>query len=225
MKTSSAILITWLCIVGCINPIFGQSKFSLSLNLAPVYGHSASEQTLPIPDPNTQSATTDYGIRSHGIGYSFGLTGRYAFTTKWSASAGIWATSSIFSTADISFNGTQYSIDFQNHHPYSYAYKIPLLLNYQSSRKRLSPYFSAGASLDFRAKSYVDLGNGQEVAIKVGKPLVASLLLGAGIIYRLSRQLSLVAQPTIHYTVEPRPTYSYYRGYQLSLQTQLMYHF
>ncbi len=54
---------------------------------------------------------------------------------------------------------------------------------------------------------------------------LTALLIGAGIAYRFSDHLSLVAQPTLQYNIRPKPSYVYYHDYQLSLQTQLLYSF
>ncbi|GAB3788487.1 hypothetical protein GCM10028818_55140 [Spirosoma horti] len=155
-----------------------------------------------------------------------GLSSRYSFSPKWSASAGIWATHVLSSTAYFDINGSSIRIPYHYSHPFTNAYKVPLSVNYQSSKNRLSPYFSIGASLDFRGVSYVDLaGNGQEVPVKLGKALIVTPLVGIGAIYRLNNHLLAVAQPTIQYNVQSHPTYSYYHSYQIGLQMQLMHQF
>ncbi|GAB4018535.1 hypothetical protein GCM10028773_18520 [Spirosoma koreense] len=150
--------------------------------------------------------------------------GTYFFSSNWSASAGIWATQFISIKGNITVDGDNTVIDYSNKHPFEYAYRIPVLLNYQSSGKRLSPYFSAGASADFRAKSYVDVG-GTEVAVNIGKAVTVTPMLGVGAIYQLKQHLALVVQPMAQYNMQAHPTYTYYHGYQLSLRAQLMYRF
>ena len=224
MKTATFIALTLIGVVSSLSSVFGQSRFSILLNVAPTYTHNATKQMITVADATSQLVPTEFITKSNSVGYSAGLMGRYALSTRWSASVGVWATQLTSTKGDFSFNGSQSSINYHNTHPFSFAYKIPLLINYQLSDKRLSPYFSAGVSLNFRAKSYVDLGNGEEVAVTYGKPVVVTPLVGAGAIYRINGHLSIIAQPTIQYNL-PHSTYSYYRSYQLSLQTQVMYNF
>ena len=226
MKTLAYAGLTWLFIIGSQTAIRGQNKFALSVSVAPVYNHSDTHVTLPIADPVRLFPFTEFTTKGNGLGYSLGLLGRYAFTPKWSALMGIWATHAVSGKTDISENGVLFTDTYRYNHPFTNFYRLPLIINYQSSTRRLSPYFSVGASLDFRGKTYVDLsGNGELVAVKFGKPVVATSLIGAGAIYKLTHQLSLIAQPTLQYNLQPHSGYSYYHSYQLSLQTQLLYQF
>ena len=224
MKIISQLTLAGLLIISGLIPVFGQSRFSVSFNLAPIYGHTDFKSIAPIPDPDTQSPTTEIVSNQRGVGYWFGLMGRYEFSPKWSASVGIRAGHGLSTTGYISLGSINIPLHYQYSHPFQNAYAIPLLLNYQSSTKRLSPYFSAGVTLNFRSASYVDI-NGEEVPVKFGKAITITPLAGAGIIYRLTQKLSLIAQPTIQYNVQSHPTYAYYHSYGLSLQTQLLYHF
>lgn len=161
MKTWTFLCITGLLFPGTIELTFGQTNFALSINLAPIYAHTDYNSTLPFPDANTQSPTTVVTSSSHGINYMLGLSARYSFSPKWSASTGIWATHGLSGTTHFDVNGISALIPYHYSHPLTNAYKVPLWVNFQSSTKRLSPYFSMGASLDFRSVSYVDL-NGME---------------------------------------------------------------
>ena len=215
-----------LLLIGSVGTVFGQHKFALSIQLAPIYTHADSKVIFPFADPATQFPTTEFSAVSNGLNYSLGVAARYAFSPKWSVGTGIWATHSAVGKSDYLQNGIPFTVRYQYNHPFTNLYKVPLLINYQSSTKRLSPYFSAGATFDFRGTSYVDLnGNGELTPIKFGKAMVITPLLGVGVIYDLSDRMSLIVQPTIQYNVESHPSYSYYHSYQLSLQTQLMYRF
>lgn len=225
MKSLSYTALTLMLIVGIHLPSLGQRKFSLSVSMAPIYGHSDAKLVVPIADPATQSPSTEVVTNAHSVGYSFGLMGRYDFSEKWSVSTGLWATNSLTSTIDASENGSPSTLTYTNRHPLTFVYKIPLLINYRPLTTRLSPYLSAGASGDIRSKSYVILGNGEEIPVSFGKAMVVTPLLGLGGSYRFNDRLSLIVQPTIQYDVQSRPSYEYFHIYQLSLQTQLMYHF
>lgn len=225
MKSTSLFILVWL-LVGS-HASWGQSRFSVSINIAPIFSHSNSKSVVPpINNPAVPIATaTEVLIQSHSLGYSLGLMGHYALTNKWSLSTGVWATQTQSSKGNIVFNGDATALSYVNKHPFRYAYRVPLFINDQSSINRISPYFSLGAAANFRSTSYAYI-NGQEVPIKLGKPVTISpLLIGAGVIGQLKRQLTLVVQPMLEYDLRTHPTYAYSHTYQLSLQTQLRYRF
>lgn len=225
MKFTSRLIIIWLSLLGALSPVFGQPKFSLAVRLGYGQSHSDYKIITPIPDPITQVSPSELVASSNGNGYGVGLLVRYAFSPKWSVNAGISAGQSLSAKGYFSQNGNEIPINYTNTHRNEFAYSVPLQINYQSSTKRLSPYFSIGASLGFRAKSYVDLGNGQEVAVKLGKPVFITPGVGVGIIYRLNEHYSLIVQPGFSYNVQAHPTYVYYHAYSVGLSTQLMYTF
>lgn len=217
-------LISSLLVVNLLTA-FGQNKFAFSVNIAPVYAHSDFSTVAPYSTPNSTVTLTKYAGNANGLNYSIGLMGWYNFSPKWSASVGIWATHPVTNKLNVTYNGVPSSMTYQYNHPFANLYKVPLLVNYQSSLKKLSPYFSAGVSFDFRGISYVDLnGNGEYVAVKFGKAVALTPLVGVGLIYGLTNHLSLLAQPTFQYDLQTRPSYDYYHLYQLSLQTQLIWH-
>ncbi|AUD01129.1 outer membrane beta-barrel protein [Spirosoma pollinicola] len=218
--------LTCLLLIASVNTAFGQHKFALSIQLAPICTHTNLKAIFPFADPATQSPNTEFSAVSNGLSYLVGVTARYAFSPKLSVGTGIWATHSATGKTNYVQNGFASSIRYKYNHPFTNLYKIPLIINYQSSTKRLSPYFSAGATFDLRGTSYVDLsGNGELIPIKVGKAVVITPLLGVGMTYNLSDHISLIVQPTIQYNIDSHPSYSYYHYYQLSLQNQLMYKF
>ncbi|QDK80905.1 outer membrane beta-barrel protein [Spirosoma sp. KCTC 42546] len=225
MKITSLFIFVWLSILCILSPAFGQRKFSLAVSLGYSQSHSDYKSIVPIPDPITQLSPTELVASSNGKGYGFGLLVRYAFSPKWSVNAGIAAGQSLSAKGYFSQNGTRISVNYTNTHRNEFAYSIPVQINYQSSTKRLSPYFSVGASLGFRAKSYVDLGNGQEVAVKFGEPVTITPGVGVGVIYRLNEHYSLLVQPGFSYNVQAHPTYVYYHAYSVGLSTQLLYTF
>ncbi|GAB4027919.1 hypothetical protein [Spirosoma gilvum] len=207
-------------IVG-VAPAFAQSRFAVSAQLAPVYAHADSKITAGGGAP-----VSEFIINSNGLSYSLGINARYAFSPKWSITTGIWATHVATSKQDVVQDGNSYTVRYEYNHPFSNFYKAPLLINYQSSTKRLSPYFSLGATFDFRGTSYVDLsGNGEYTAVKFGKAVVVTPLVGIGALYNLTKHTALIVQPTLQYDIESRPAYTYYHSYQVSLQAQLLYRF
>lgn len=225
MKVTSRLMIIWLSLMSALGPVFGQSKFSVALRAGYSYGHSDSKQIAPIPDPVTQASSSEVVTSSHSTGYSFGLVVRYAFSPKWSVNAGISAGQALATKGYFSQNGNEIPVSYTNTHRDEFAYSIPIQVNYQSTTKRLSPYFTVGAALGFRAKSYVDLGNGQEVAVKIGKPVTITPGVGIGVIYRLNEHYSLIAQPGFSYNVQDHSNYVYYHAYSVGLNAQIMYNF
>ncbi|MBN8824540.1 MULTISPECIES: outer membrane beta-barrel protein [unclassified Spirosoma] len=217
--------LTFLLFMVGVAPAFAQGKWALSVHLAPTYTHNDSKITAggglnpPLP-------VSEFVIKSNGLSYSLGVSARYAFSPKWSVTTGIWASHIATSKTDLVQDGIPYTIRYTYNHPFSNFYSAPLLINYQVSTKRLSPYISLGTTFGFRRKSYVDLtGNGDYVAVKIGKPVVVTPLVGVGVLYNLTEHMTLIAQPTIQYDVESHSNYDYYHAYSLSLQTQLMYRF
>lgn len=208
-----------------VNSVWGQSRFSISLNGSPVYTHAASRAILPIAiDP--AYSTTEIVSRTRSLGYSFGLMGHYHFSSRWSASMGIWATSFLAIKGSFSMNGTEDAVTFHNNHPFRYGYRVPVLLNYQASSKRISPYFSIGTSVNFRQTSYAFV-NGQEIPVKIGRAITSGpLLVGAGAIFQLKPPLSLLIQPMLEYSLKAKPNnFIYSRSYTLNLQAQMRYRF
>lgn len=225
MKTSPLFGLIFFLIIGWLSPVLGQSRWAVSINVAPTYAHSDSKMVFPLANSTIPASFTQIVTRSHTLGYSFGLMGYYAFSPTWSVSAGIWATQFVSVKGDFDVDAEHMTLNNTNKHPFEYAYKVPVMINYKSSRKRLSPYFSAGVSADFRSTSYVDLGGGQEVPLKFGKPVVFTPLLGIGAIYQLKPQVAFVLQPILQYNLQAHPSYVYYHAYQLSLQAQVNYRF
>lgn len=138
--------------IGSLTTVFGQHKFALSIQLAPIYTHADAKISFPLAN---QSPTDELIAVSNGLKYSLGVTTRYAFSPKWSIGAGIWATHSAVGKEVYMQNGIPTTIRYQYKHPFTNLYKAPLLINYQSSTNRLSPYFSAGVTFDFRGTSYL----------------------------------------------------------------------
>lgn len=148
--------------------------------------------------------------------------GHYALTTNWSVSTGFWynrsSTDGIFPFAPGSIPARYITRILQ----------IPLLLNYRSSQKRLSPYFSAGALASFLQPTIFrpESGSGLDDAkVRFDQSVKYRAVLGAGISYQLNPHLSFIAQPLLIWNFKPSSNYTHFVSYQLNGQTQLVYSF
>lgn len=230
MRSIVGIIGIWGFMMVNQNPVFGQNKFSFSIIAAPHYTYINTKSTLLLPDLANSAAIpaatmpVDIHSQQKGGGYSVGVMARYEFSPHFSISTGIrlnhdhFKQPTITTNPDLTLNpnGIQVVGSPSNRR----NYQIPLLINYQSSTKRLSPYFSAGAYINFPYTTIYSEGT----ATLPNQKIHLYPTLGAGIMYRLSDHLSLITQPTFMYIL-PRGTYISYQYYQLSLQTQLLYKF
>jgi hypothetical protein len=110
------------------------------------------------------------------------------------------------------------------------AIRIPLLLNFRSSDKRLSPYFSFGwlVDLPLTARVLVDRPDQgiQRLRLLTDKGPVFHVVAGAGVHYKLTPRYGLIVQPTASYNLGSFGGYaSHNDSYALGLQTQLVYSF
>ncbi|MCE7067140.1 PorT family protein [Dyadobacter sp. CY326] len=188
---------------------FSQSKFAVSATATPYYGHSKSTVEAMLPDPDGSGAITSQVLRSEVSlkGCSAGLNGRYSFSKRWSASTGLW-----FNYFSINKSGTKSR---------SHNFSIPIIANLQTSERKLSPYFSAGALWNFVTTSRLTIPDFGTVTLKSGRNTSRiSLLIGAGGIYHFGDRLLLIAQPTFTYAIPPSNVNTH--TYQLGLNAQLM---
>jgi hypothetical protein len=224
MKAVVGIVITFVSVLLSARSLSAQGKFSLSISGSPTYSYSKTKQSVLVPDIGKGGfIPLDLASQSTGRGYTIGLLGRYAFQPKWSVSTGIWMS---YNQTDVPTLETSMPVD---HSPFgrtrSRHYQVPILVNFQSSARRLSPYFSAGALFSFRSPTYLNIGNDQEIRIAADRRKVTVVpTIGVGAIYRMSNHLSLAVQPTFNYYL-PQGTYSSYFSGRASLQTQLFYTF
>lgn len=200
-----------------------QGKFSLSVSGAPTYSYSKVRQTVLTPAIGSGFIPVDLTSRSTGQGYTIGLLGSYAFQPEWSVSAGILMS---YNHTDVPIVETSMPVDHSLvGRTRSRHYQVPILVNFQSSTRRLSPYFSAGALLRFRSPTYLNIGNDQEIRLAADRHSVTVVpTIGVGGIYRMTKHLSLAVQPTFNYYL-PQGMYSSYFSGWAGLQTQLFYKF
>lgn len=189
---------------------FSQNKFALSATVAPFIGHSKFKVLAMMPDPKSSAGMSSQVLRSEVSpkGFWAGLNGKYSFSEKWSASTGLWLNYSVINQP------VTISRD--------YHFSIPVIANLQTSERKLSPYFSAGALWNFGTTSRMTLRDYEQTVIfKSGRNTSRiSPLIGAGVIYHFAEHLSLVVQPVFSYAIPPSNINT--RAYQLILNAQLM---
>ena len=185
-----------LIILFCIATLSvrSQSRFSV----APTYWFNYGRY-------NYQFRFTYSGYAGNVYNSSFGPTARYSIGSKWDVSAGL-----LYNIVSQYDGGRRYTDDYV---------RLPVLVSYRLSHKRLSPYASIGASF---SNEYQFANNGS---------IKTNALVGLGANYRLSSKVSLLVQPTVSYLVN-RPKdrglfqieFDKYYFYQMGLQTQLIWH-
>lgn len=178
----------------------GQSRFSMSVDTAPVYERFG------------YSASVTEGVPFNTWGARLGTSLHVRLAPRWSLSSGLW----------LEWKGNKRST-IGNYRDFSiHSFKVPLLVHYTLSDKRLSPYFSAGLVWDkFKYSVYSNSKPQESITIfnVVAKPQI-KYLLGAGVKYRINEYLAGTLQPTFEYGAR-----SGTRSYQVSLQTQLVFQF
>jgi hypothetical protein len=224
MKTVVGIVTVFVMVLLSAHSSSAQDKFSLSISGAPAYSYSNIRQNfIIVPGDGSEAIVLpDFATKTKGYSYTVGVMGKYEFVPRWSVATGVW----------MSYNRTNppnlppyVPADLLVGQSHQRNVQIPMLVNFQSSTRRLSPYFSAGALLSFRSPTYLNIGNGQEIRLIIDKHSVAVVpTIGVGAIYRMSNHLSLSVQPTFNYYL-PQGTYSSYFSGRASLQTQLFYTF
>ena len=155
----------------------------------------------------TGTLHTDPATKPHTIASALGLTARYHFNQQWDFSLGVLYNKN---------NSPAITLGMYKVNLITRYVQLPTLLNYRSCAHRLSPYFSAGAVFNVNA-----WGN---------EPVKTSLVLGAGIDYRISTKLSWLFQPTFNYLLynpadTPLVQFINYEAYAFGVQTQLLWHF
>ncbi len=207
MKTIVSIVTAFISVLLSAHGSLAQGKFSLSVSGAPTYSYSNVRQNFIIVPGDGSGAIVlpDFATKTKGYGYTVGVMGRYEFIPRWSVATGVW----------MSYNRTNppslpssIPADLRVGQTRGRTIQVPILINFQSSVRRLSPYFSAGALFSFRSPTYLNIGNGQEIRLATDRHVVRVVLtIGAGVIYRMNDHLALTVQPMVNYYL-PQGTYS-----------------
>ncbi len=209
MKNRAIVIFTTLIISVFTTTItVGQRRFSVAATVTP-----------GIHNLNFLLGEVDIAKGSHSYrGLSLGLTAYYAFTPKWSLSAGLLHTRFSGDSRFANASGvTTFSRQLQ-------SYQVPVLVNYTPSSRRLSPYLSVGLLTNYNYRVTV---NGIQTNQKIGAPdaLTTYAMIGIGAHYRITPRLSLIVQPTAAYGLKSRPAYTRFNDYLFGLQTQLKFTF
>lgn len=204
---------------------WAQSKLSVGIVVSPLTRHITTQSVIPLIDASGNLFPVNTHYAQMGSGYALGLMAQYQLTLHWSVSAGIWqnrthlGTPSITTNPDLTTMPNQPQISGLS---YTYrAYQAPISVNYRSSLKRLSPYFSAGGQFSF---PYTGIFPDGDKLKSPNQRLHFYPTLGVGVSYWLTQSVTLLAQPTFTYIL-PKGTYSSYSNYQLSFQLQALYRF
>ena len=199
--------------------LMGQGRFSIAPTFSPTFQHLNWSSQFDHVDGAKGSRTT--------TGISVGLTASYAFTPKWSLSAGLLYNRS---SGNSSYDNFKYVTTQAGRNE---NWQLPLLLNYTSSTYRLSPYFSAGllANHQYRTTNLTTLASSYH-KLDEGSITTFTLygMVGMGLHYRVKPQLAS-DRPTDHglpveypFSALP-PTYTRWNDYLLGLQMQVKFTF
>ncbi len=200
-----------------------QRGWQMTIQISPLAEQTNYPRRVLYPNSNGQIVEPIYLSGRHwATGVQGGFTAQYGFEPGWSVSAGVGYRQ--FSTRQARFgNDGTTTIN-------SRAIRVPLLLNFQSSQNRLSPYFTVGTLFDFPLSSRVTVrGNdrpAQQLILDVNDGLAFYLMAGAGVKYQLSNRYALAMQPVVNFKAgQLGDTRSYDRAVEVGLQTQVSYSF
>lgn len=187
-----------LCLVASM--AYGQRTISVQATAAPTLVRTNYNRTYLFPESDGQIVEPIFLAGTvNTIGYMAGVTALYTYAPGWSLAAGLWYS----------------QVSLRQVRPVAAGYgttavrgrtvRLPLLLNYQPSTRRLSPYFSMGLLLDFPMTSrVVVIRNGQptqHLRLGVDKGPVFQPMLGAGGRYQLSHRCALTVQSVWSYNL------------------------
>lgn len=201
---------------------FGQGRLSLAPTVS--VGYRNLDYVLRFPG-STPSATVSGSYQT----ITGGLTAHYELSKHWSVSAGL-----LYNR----YKGDDNLRSFSAASPVQESVRaitsenlqLPVLINYTGSSRRLSPYLSAGALLNYAYQTaYTDNGGSTRQSrstLSDPNALRVQAMVGVGVQYRLSPAMSLIVQPTATYELGKRSgDYSTHRVYNVGLQTQLKFTF
>ncbi len=177
---------------------FGQPKLSVSATVVPTLTYTAYKFRFLYPDSDGQIVEPVYlnGPR-WASGYSAGLSVIYTYAPGWSVSSGIWYQQLTTRQARQAAAG-EGMVTLRNR-----FIRLPLLLNYCASTKRLAPCFSFGLLTDIPVPSRVVVtrtgASTQHLRLETNSRPIFHLLLGAGVQYRLNARYLLMAHPAWTY--------------------------
>ena len=206
-------------------PVCGQKTLALSATASPTFSNIYYNYRYFYPESDGQVVEPVYLNGNRWLsGYCAGLSVLYKYAPGWSVSSGVWF--------------EQLSIR-QNRQPaagpgvitlHNRVIRVPIYLNYASSTKRLSPYFSLGFLVDLPITSRMVVHRDGESTqylrlITPVKPIF-QLAVNAGIQYKLTKRYTLMTQPTWAYKLgQFGGSSTYDSSFELGLLMQLAYAF
>lgn len=226
MKTSLLLLVIGGCLATLISPAFGQGKLSVSISASPVYRYLNAKFSIYLPGgKGGPPALHEVHTRQNGNGYVIGLMAYYNFSSQWSLSTGLFLNKTKFDAPTIStkadLTASPDGLQFLLWTNTVRSFQVPLMINYRTSVKRLSLYFSIGALTSvYSTNDFNDSGRSQNTIENIHPHPTLS----AGIDYLLNDHFSLIVQPTFIYFLPYEKVISY-KNYQMGLQAQLLYKF
>lgn len=200
-----------------------QRGWSVAVQVTPVAEQTNYPRRVFYPNSNGQVVEPIYlsGTR-WATGVQGGILAQYDFSPGWSVGTGVGYRQ--FSTRQNRLgNAGTTTIN-------SRAIRVPVLLNFQSSTNRLSPYFTVGTLLDFPLASRVTVRPNdqaaQQLTLDAERGPVFYLMAGAGGKYRMNDHYALTVQPVLNYKVgrfgDGR---SYNPAVEVGVQAQVLYSF
>lgn len=204
---------------------WGQQKLSVSAMVAPTFSRTNYFYRYLYPESDGQVVEPVYlsGVR-WAMGFQAGASVMYEYAPGWSVSSGVWYVQLTTRQARQPAAG-EGTVTVR-----SRAVRLPLLLNYASSTKRLSPYFSFGPLIDVPLTGRVVVRRGsqstQYLRLETTKRPIFHALLGVGARYQLNDHYTLIAQPAWAYTFGQLGSASTNDpSFELSLRLQMVYWF
>ncbi len=219
------LLLGLFCLLALAMPSFGQRAVSVSATVAPTLVRTQYKRTYLYPESDGQVVEPVY-LKGpvNAFGYTAGLTAQYSWAPGWSVAAGLWYTQATLRQARPVAVGEGITA------VRSQALRVPFLLNFQPSTRRLSPYFSLGLLLDFPLTGRVIVTrtgqSTQSMRLLADRGPVFQPMIGAGGRYQLARRCALIVQPVWAYNIGSfGGARSYTSAYEISLLTQINYSF
>ena len=176
-------------------PGWSQRKFALSATVSPTFSRIYYNYRYFYPESDGQIVEPVYlNSRRWLSGYTAGVSVLYTYAPGWSVSSGVWFEQLTIRQDRQPAAGTGV-ITLHNR-----VIRLPAYLNYASSDKRLSPYFSLGSLIDLPVTSRMvvqrDGESTQYLRLKTPLKPTFHLAIGAGVRYTFTKQIALITQPT-----------------------------
>ncbi|GAB4017899.1 PorT family protein [Spirosoma koreense] len=225
MKRTLCLLATLIVFIPHVG--WGQARTpSVSLTLSPTAAHTNYKPRYLYPESDGLVVEPIWlDGRRWSTGASAGVSVLYAYAPGWSVSSGILfhQLSTRQSRLPAAGDGTVF---LRNR-----VLRIPFFINYASTTRRISPYFSFGLLTDVPVTSRVVVTRVGESTQRLRLKPASSrpyfhVAVGAGVAYRPTGRYTLLAQPLFTYSFGQLGGASMYSpSFELGLQMQVAYSF